>query len=150
MEVFDNHAVAETVTFLSVKLMKLHHYKSCNFNLILVQLFWWCHFDLLYFHAILKKNFWVVVHYELTLTWKGLHAPWRLFLFDKLKVHSDLRFIRRELLGECAVHAIPKMSTQPIVELFDPCKGWPNSKCECLLSTVQPMFWGKVHAIVHT
>ena len=64
----------------------------------------------------------------------GCMLSWRWYE-SSLRVHSHLRFIsliRRELLRDLSVEAIPKLSTQSIIELFSPCKSWPNS--ECLLS----------------
>ena len=48
-----------------------------------------------------------------------------------LKVLSHLRFITRGLLRELLSPCNHQnMDTQPIIELFSPCKSWANSKCE--------------------
>ena len=49
-----------------------------------------------------------------------------------------------------SVQANMKMGTQPTIELFSPCKSWPNSKCEGThLVQYNPLFSELIHAIVH-
>ena len=68
-----------------------------------------------------------------------------------------LRFIHTcDLLGlnyckNFSVQANMKMDTQPTIELFSPCKIWPNSKCEGThLVQYNPLFSELIHAIVDT
>ena len=66
-----------------------------------------------------------------------------------MRVHPHLRLIRRELLRKLfSPHNREKLRTQPIIELFSPCEGWPISKCECAcLLQYNPLFSKIVHTI---
>ena len=58
-----------------------------------------------------------------------------------LTVHLHCDLLNMNYCANFPVQVIAKMGTLPIIELFSPCKSWPNIKCECAhLVQYNPLF----------